>query len=87
MFGRASLLAKALVQALEMMELFFARGVVRRDVDDYEVEHGDDGEAFVELGEWCQDPCSLVEPDGIEIEEGKHSREEDDPNESADMVI
>lgn len=87
MFGRTPLFAIALVQALKMMKLFFARGVVGRDVDDDKVEHGDDGKAFVELGEWCQDPCSLVEPDGVEIEEGEHGWEEDDSNESADMVI
>ena len=38
------------VETLEMLEMTFSRCVVGGDVDDQEIKHGDQGEAFVQLG-------------------------------------
>lgn len=42
--------------AFEIQEKVLAVGFVWCDVKDQEVEHGDESEAFVELGERFQDP-------------------------------
>ena len=73
-----------IVKTLEMLEMTFSGSVVGCDVDDQEVKHGDQGEAFVQLGKRQQDPGALVEPDGEEVEEGEDGWKEDDSNDPAD---
>ena len=43
-------------EALEVHEEVIPVGSMRCDIEDEEIEHSDEGEAFVELGERVQEP-------------------------------
>ena len=73
-----------IVKTLEMLKMTLSGRVVGCDVDDQKVEHGDQGEAFVQLGERQQYPGFLVEPDGKEVEEGEYGWKEDDSDDPGD---
>lgn len=50
-------------EALEAHEVLVPMSFVWCDIEYEEIEHCDEGEAFVEFRERDKDPCDVVEPD------------------------
>ena len=48
------------------------------DIEHKEIEHRDESEAFVELGEGFQEPRDIIEPDRKETEACRYRSEDDD---------
>lgn len=60
---------------------------MRRDIKHKEVEHRDESEALIQLGERVQDPRSVIEPDGKQTENARYGGKDDYPNEPVERTM